>query len=151
MSYEVRYNPIDLEEDVAVGIKLPLVGKNGILFDLSYSTEEQALSNLKNLVLTRQGERILQPLFGTRLQDSLFEQNTDVLKEQIQSSILEAISFWLPYIRVNDIIVQTVIAAGPSNQEHGITISLRVSVNEQEVNTPVTFLVTPTTVEEVII
>jgi glycosyltransferase involved in cell wall biosynthesis len=35
MSYEVRYNPIDLEENVAVGIKLPLVGKTGILFDLS--------------------------------------------------------------------------------------------------------------------
>jgi phage baseplate assembly protein W len=151
MSYEIRYNPIDLELDVAVGIKLPLVGKTGILFDLSYSTEEQALSNLKNLVLTRQGERVFQPLFGTRLQDSLFEQNTDLLKEQIQSSILEAIEFWLPYIQVNDITVQTVKAVGPSNEEHGITISLKVSVNDQEVNTPVTFLVTPTTVEEVII
>ena len=79
MSYEKRYHPIDLLPDVAVGIKLPIVGKNGNLFDLSYSTEDQAISNFKNLILTRQGERIMQPLFGTKLQDSLFEQNDDTL------------------------------------------------------------------------
>ena len=49
MSIEKRYNPIDLLPDVAVGVKLPFVGKDGTLFQLSYSTEEQAISNLKNL------------------------------------------------------------------------------------------------------
>ena len=70
--------------DVAVGITLPFTQTNGRLFNLSYSTEEQALSNLKNLILTRQGERIMQPLFGTNLQDSLFEQNDDLLKSSIK-------------------------------------------------------------------
>ena len=51
MSIIKKYNPIDLLPDVAVGIKLPFTGKSGNLFDLSYSTEEQALSNLKNLLL----------------------------------------------------------------------------------------------------
>lgn len=40
---EYFYNPIDFEPDVAVGIKLPFSKEKG-LFDLSYSTEEQAIS-----------------------------------------------------------------------------------------------------------
>ena len=107
MSIEKRYNPIDLLPDVAVGIKLPFIGRAGNLFELSYSTEEQAISNLKNLILTRPGERILQPLFGTELQNALFEQNDDILKERIQISISEAVEFWLPYIGINELIIQT--------------------------------------------
>ncbi len=52
MAYEKRFMPIDLQPDVAVGVKLPLVSKSGQLFDLSYSTEEQAISNIKNLLFT---------------------------------------------------------------------------------------------------
>jgi phage baseplate assembly protein W len=147
MSYELRYNPIDLLPDVAVGIKLPLVGKSGILFDLSYSTEEQAISNLKNLLLTRQGERIMQPLFGTRIQDSLFEANDETLAESIKFSITDAIDFWLPYITINELNVQTVIAVGSNKEEHGVTVSLNVSVNDQQSGTQLTFLITPSGTE----
>ena len=147
MSYEKRYHPIDLLPDVAVGIKLPIVGKDGKLFDLSYSTEDQAISNLKNLILTRQGERIMQPLFGTKLQDSLFEQNDDILKASIKDSINQAVAFWLPYINIDSLEIETVIAvSGTSREEHGVRISLKVSINDQEANTTITFLATATTV-----
>ena len=146
MSYEKKYHPIDLLPDVAVGIKLPIVGVDGRLFDLSYSTEDQAISNLKNLILTRQGERLMQPLFGTKLQDSLFEQNDDILKASIKNSIEQAVEFWLPYISINSLEVNPVIAVGSSREEHGVQISLQVSVNDQEANIPITFLATATTV-----
>ena len=149
MSIEKRYNPIDLLPDVAVGVKLPFVGKDGSLFQLSYSTEEQAISNLKNLILTRRGERILQPLFGTNLQDSLFEQNDNLLKESIETNIIEAVEFWLPYISITELNVQTVLAVDGTNEEHGVTISLKVSVNDSPSEIPVTFLVTAGGVEEV--
>ena len=60
---EYFYSPIDLEPDIAVGITLPF-GKDKGLFSLSYTTEEQSISNLKNLLLTRKGERLFQPEFG---------------------------------------------------------------------------------------
>jgi len=148
MSIEQRYNPIDLLPDVAVGIKLPFIGKTGNLFELSYSTEEQAISNLKNLVLTRPGERILQPLFGTELQNALFEQNDDILKERIQNSITEAVEFWLPYIGINELNIQTVVAVDGTKEEHGITISMKVSVNDIPSEVPTTFLVTTSGVSE---
>jgi phage baseplate assembly protein W len=146
MAYEQNISIIN--PDVAVGIKLPFLSTAGRLFDLSYSTEEQAISNLKNLILTRQGERIMQPLFGTKLQDSLFEPDDDILKSSIRDSIQDAVSFWLPYISIDDLNVETVIAVGNSKEEHGVTISMKVSVNGVQSEVPVTFLVTSNTIEQ---
>ena len=149
MSYEVKYSTIDLLPDVAVGIKLPMIGKLGNLFDQSYSTEEQAISNLKNLLFTIPGERVMQPLFGTELRSSLFEQNTELLKAQIQESLLRSVDFWLPYIGITELAVTPVTTSNGIKEEHGVTIRLQVSVNGINVNTPVTFLVTTTTIEEI--
>jgi phage baseplate assembly protein W len=147
MAYEQIISTIN--PDVAVGITLPFSQTNGRLFNLSYSTEEQALSNLKNLILTRQGERIMQPLFGTNLQDSLFEQNDDLLKSSIRDSITDAVEFWLPYIAISELNVETVLAVGNSKEEHGVTISMKVLVNGVESEIPLTFLVTATEIEQI--
>ena len=96
---EYRYNPLDFEPDVAIGITYPFNGDslgrtdtqnyasgsasgNQGVFGLSFSTEEQAISNLKNLILTSKGERFKQPDFGCRLAFFIFEQNS----EEIESS-----------------------------------------------------------------
>lgn len=144
MAIEKRYRTLDLETDVAIGVKLPFVGKNGILFDLSYSTEEQLLSNLTNLILTRKGERVYQPAFGTNLQDSLFEQNDDVMRKRVDYSIKTAIEFWLPYINIVELIVNPVIASSSKIDEHGVIIKLTVQLNGRDAETTLTFLVTPT-------
>jgi len=149
MAYEIQSNTINLTPDVAVGIKLPMIGKLGNLFDLSYSTQDQAISNLKNLLFTTPGERLMQPLFGTELRSSLFEQNDNALKNEIYDSITRSIGFWLPYITINELIVTPVTTIDGSKEEHGVTISLKVSVNGIVVNTPVTFLVTTSTIEEI--
>ena len=44
------------------------------------TTFDQSRSNLKNLLLTKKGERVLQPNFGSGLQDLLFEPIDDELK-----------------------------------------------------------------------
>lgn len=146
MSIVKKYNPIDLLPDVAVGIKLPFVGKNGELFDLSYSTQDQAISNLKNLLLTRRGERIMEPFFGTTIQDALFEPNTETLIELVKDSVQSAIEYWLPYIIIDSLIVENAIVSLGTQQEHGVQISLRVSVTEKGANIPITFVVTPSTI-----
>lgn len=148
MAYEIKVGQDKLFPDVAVGVMLPIVTPGGQLFNQSYSTQEQAISNLKNLILTRQGERIYQPLFGTKLIDALFEQNTDVIKEVIRTSITDAVSFWLPYITINKLTVQTVVSVNSGNEEHGITVSMIVSVNGQKSETPITFLITTNSIQE---
>lgn len=147
MSYVRRYNVIDLQPNVAVGIKIPFTGKNGVLFDLSYSTEDQALSNLKSLILTRKGERLYQPYFGTDLQNQLFEPNNDTIESKIEDTIKEAIAFWLPYIKIKKLIVNSVIAVRSTTEENGVKIELEVSVDTDTANKSITFLVTPSAVE----
>lgn len=114
-----RYEPNNSNPDKAVGVVLPfnkpydarqetlnfLSGSRGStsLFVQSYTTEEQSISNLKNLLLTRKGERYMQPDFGTRINDALFEPNTEVIAEDLQLSLEEDIAFWLPYITIKQI------------------------------------------------
>ena len=103
---EFKYNPLDFEPDVAVGVTYPFNGNsfgrgetqhyasgsvsgNPGVFGLSYSTEDQAVSNLKTLILTKKGERFMQPDFGTTLVDSLFEQNSEELVRRIQDGLNE--------------------------------------------------------------
>ena len=138
---EKFFNPIDLEPDVAVGIKLPFNNKQGGVFDLSYTTEEQAISNLKNLLLTRKGERFMQPLFGTGLYHVLFEQNTEDLSERLRSSITADINFWLPYIIVEDVIIKGRLDFETEERGHGLQIELSFRVTEQGANKSITFVV----------
>jgi phage baseplate assembly protein W len=145
MAYEVRYNSsVKTNPDVAVGIKLPLVDAGGRLFDLSYTTTDQILSNLKNLVLTRKGERIMEPYFGTDVYDSLFNNITPDVLSNIKTSISEAIDFWMPYVSITNLTATAVLAEDSKSQatEHGVTVSIEVSINGQRINQPVTFLLT---------
>jgi len=78
------------------------------LFGRTQTTLEQAGSNIKNLLLTAKGERVMQPDFGSRLRELLFEQYTEDLSSRIQNEIQEAISTWLPYINISSVnIVQS--------------------------------------------
>jgi phage baseplate assembly protein W len=125
---------IDTEKDVAVGIKLPFNNPTKGLFDLSYSTEEQAISNLKNLLLTSKGERLYLPNFGTGIIDLLFNPNTPEIVESLSDEISTAISFWMPYIIINNIDVQNKINSLGNNAEHGISISINFNVTNRGAN-----------------
>ena len=131
---EYFYNTIDFEKDVAVGIKLPFSKENG-LFSLSYSTEEQAISNLKNLLLTRKGERVFQPTFGSQIYALLFEPITLDLKQKLEDGILVDVNFWLPYIIIDEVNVT------PDEDRNHVGITLNFRVTEQGANQRINLLV----------
>ena len=90
----------DLNPDVRIGLKLPFTRDRAGLFGTTENTLEQAGYNIKNLLLTAKGERVMQPDFGSRLRELLFEQYTEDLTERIREEIGEAMSTWLPYINI---------------------------------------------------
>jgi len=102
-------------------VTLPFGGAG--VFQSSYTTEDQAISNLKNLVLTRKGERPFQPLFGTDVYSLLFEQIGGFIEDNLRASIKEDINFWLPYILLNDVIVD----ANPDSNRVNISLNFRVT------------------------
>jgi phage baseplate assembly protein W len=92
---------IDTEEynDYAIGITLPIQIGN-VAFNQSFTTDTQIESNIKNLLLTKKGERLMQPDFGCGLQELLFEPNDSDLETKIEDIINNAVSFWLPSVTV---------------------------------------------------
>lgn len=116
-----RYNPIDLKPNKAVGVMLPLGGNP--MFKLSYTTEKQAVSNLKNLLLTRKGERPFQPLFGSDVYSILFENIDSDLDSRLEETLSEDINFWLPYILLQNVEVNS----EPDFNKTNIKISFRVT------------------------
>jgi len=124
---EYFYNPIDFKPDVAVGVKLPF-GKPKGLFAQSYTTEEQAISNLKNLLLTRKGERPFQPLFGSDVYSLLFELIDKDIEERMSKTLSDDIKFWLPYIVIDNISIDS------NPDRNSVKIQLRFRVTEQGAN-----------------
>jgi len=134
---EQRYNPLDFEPDVAIGIGLPLVngedGKyptpllayqgsssmatsdqdlgsdkfKGGVFHSTYTTTDQVKANIKNLVLTNPGERLYHPTFGIGVQGLLFENITPGVVTQVKDAINTQIKKWLPYVSVKDVDINT--------------------------------------------
>jgi len=124
---EYSYNPLDLQKDVAIGVMLPF-GKPKGLFQLSYTTEEQAISNLKSLLLTRKGERVFQPNFGSDVYSLMFENINTGLSEMLTETLTEDINFWLPYIIIDDINIEVI------EDRNYVRIGLSFRVTEQGAN-----------------
>ena len=129
-----HYNPIDMDNDVAVGITLPFGKPNG-LFSQSYTTEEQAISNLKNLLLTRKGERPFQPEFGSDVYSLLFENMGESLEESLKETLSKDIKYWLPYIVIDNIDINV------QHDRNHLRIELRFRVTEQGANTQIVLFI----------
>lgn len=96
-----RIDPRDLDKNKAVGISLPFNG--GGIFNKTYSTQDQVKSNLINLLLTYNGERILNPKFGADLPRLLFEPITNDLIKKIQDQIITNVNVYIPEIILTNI------------------------------------------------
>ena len=118
----------DLNPDIFIGLKLPFNRDKSGLFGRTQTTLEQAGSNIKNLLLTAKGERVMQPNFGSRLRELLFEQYTEDLTERIKQEIQEAMSIWLPYIDIAKVdVIQN--EAIPTETKVDIDFSLNYEPN----------------------
>ena len=92
--------------DYAIGITLPMqIGD--VAFNQSYTTLEQVKTNIKSLLLTKRGERLMQPQLGSGLQEVLFEPNDSELATKIEDTIVSSIETWLPYVTIQQININT--------------------------------------------
>tara|TARA_R110001592_G_scaffold213000_2_gene465665 strand:+ start:2995 stop:3405 length:411 start_codon:yes stop_codon:yes gene_type:complete len=114
----------DLNENVYIGIALPLKHDLRGFFERTKTSLEQTKSNIKNLLLTRKGERLGNPTFGSDLFAVLFEQEGDDLETKVEEAIRSAMSEYLPF--VNIVSIQTIFSP---NDKNTINVSMRFSLN----------------------
>jgi len=59
--------------------------------------------NLRNLLLTLPGERIMDPSFGVGVARYLFEQNDPITYAELQAKIEQQVQKYLPFVRIDNI------------------------------------------------
>ena len=102
-----KVNVVDLTENdyKVLGIGINRTSDSNGIFATNFTTLTQAKDNLKNLILTKKGERLMNPEFGCDVWRVLFEPLNDVLVEtSIENAIVEAVSIWLPYLNIDTIV-----------------------------------------------
>jgi phage baseplate assembly protein W len=100
-----KVNVDDLVENnyKVLGIGINQTSDSNGIFSTNFTTLSQAKNNLINLILTKKGERLMQPEFGCDIWKVLFEP-IDNIEVSIENSITNAVSIWLPYLNINEII-----------------------------------------------
>jgi phage baseplate assembly protein W len=122
--------------DYAIGISLPIQITN-TAFEQTFTTIEQVKSNIKNLLLTKKGERIMQPTFGSGLQEVLFEQNVNDFESRIEDTINESLEQWLPYVTAEEIDID---ASDELRDANRINVSVKFRIGNNADLNEVTFI-----------
>jgi phage baseplate assembly protein W len=100
---KVNVNDLAENDYKVLGIGINRASDNNGIFTVNYTTLAQARDNLRNLILTHKGERLMQPEFGCDIHRVLFEPMVDI-ENVVEDSITNAVSIWLPYLIINEII-----------------------------------------------
>ena len=88
-----------------LGIGINRASNSNGVFPVNYTTLTQAKDNLKNLILTHKGERIMNPEFGCDIWKLLFEPIIEgEIDKRIETTIVDAVSIWLPYLNIDEIL-----------------------------------------------
>jgi phage baseplate assembly protein W len=111
--------------DYAIGLSLPLQMSTNT-FNQTYDNLVQLKSNVRNLLLTRKGERLGQPTFGTNLHTLLFEPNDEELEQKIYDTIDNSIRNWLPQLTIREINIE---ATDEMKDKNSINVSIVFTAN----------------------
>ena len=102
-----KVNVQDLAENdyKVLGIGINTQSSANGIFSVNYTTLSQVKYNLINLILTKKGERVMQPEFGCDIWNILFEPIVSgEIDQSIERTIVEAVTIWLPYINIDRIL-----------------------------------------------
>jgi len=102
-----KYNVTDIKENdyKVLGVSINETSNSNGAFAVNFTSINQAKSNLQNLILTKKGERLMQPEFGCDIWKIIFEPIIEGdIESKIENSILDAVNAWLPYLNIDTIL-----------------------------------------------
>ena len=95
-----------LVKNIPIGITFPLRDGSVGYFEQSTDSYTAYRMNITNLLRTRQGERRMNPTFGSRLWTVVFEPNDDFIAKKVETIIKEDVTQWIPGITVTSVDVK---------------------------------------------
>ena len=86
-----------------LGVKLPITRDSVNGFTMIDDVKVLIRQNLKMLILTDPGERVMLPDFGVGLRTYLFENFSDTVYYEIETKIEEQVKKYLPVVYINKV------------------------------------------------
>ena len=115
--------------------QLPLVVSEVFgAYNLNTNFEELAKQNLKMLILTIPGERVMDPEFGVGLRKYLFELNDTNTYTNIELRIREQVQRYLSYIQIDNIDFQ-IPEGNPDLFPHNLSVSISFTILPLQLST----------------
>jgi len=96
----------DKDTRVSVGLSMPLgiqPGSGDGYFATTKTTMDSIKTDIRTLLMTQRGERVMQPNLGMNIRRFLFEQITENTVIEIENDIVETFNRWLPFVSLNEI------------------------------------------------
>jgi len=93
-------------KNIPIGLNLPIQGGKSGYFDQSTDSFSAYRMNIINLIRTVPGERRMNPTFGCRLWNLVFEPSDDFIAQKVNKTITEDIAQWIPGVTVNSVDVK---------------------------------------------
>ena len=96
----------DLDTRVSVGLDLPIsiqAGDTMGYFATTKTTMDAVKNDVKLLLMTQRGERLMQPFLGMNIRRFLFEQITNDTAIEIENDIVDTFETWLPFVQLQNI------------------------------------------------
>ena len=99
----------DKDTRVSVGLDFPIarVPNQDGYFKTTKTTIESIKNNIKLLLKTQRGERVMQPNLGLNIRRFLFEQITENTQIEIENDIVDTFATWLPFVELREIDIDT--------------------------------------------
>jgi phage baseplate assembly protein W len=131
MAFIVRNKfPIDTQLQKAVGVNLPFSGR--AVFTSNYLTRDAIRNNLINFFSTRKGERVMNPLFGSIIQQTVFENLTTDIDTTLKTIIEDEINKYFNFVTIQSINVV------PNQDFNQLNIDITYSVANFGINDNIT-------------
>jgi len=92
-SKELIKSLVDTNDNLSTGLRFP-IGKNNILFNKS-SKEELIKGQIRQLLFTVPGERVMLPSFGLHIRQYLFSPIDSIIIENIKKEIYKQVRFYV--------------------------------------------------------
>ena len=87
---------------MAINMKFPLKKSSKGSFAVNDTTVDAVADDLRMLLLTNHGDRVVHRDFGANLRSIIFEQGPDV-PQQVRDAISSAVEKWMPFVSILDI------------------------------------------------
>ena len=109
--------------------KLPLTyNSDDGPYSLLKTIKQMGQQNLKMLILTNPGERIMDTNFGVGISKFLFEQEGTFSSGEVEERIYQQVSIYLPYITITGIKIQ------PRSDENEISVEITYFIDSFTTN-----------------